>query len=149
MTSLIFRALDKQVVGGLADHPAIDDEHGAMSYAQLLHESASIAGALSQLGVVTGTEVHIDLPAGREQVVAVLACARLGAVPTDGAAFHVTPEPLVVRTPDTEVPWDVLLRAGRTDPAGAPDSDPDGYEVLMRDAFGGVFVTLESGGTLT
>lgn len=149
MTSLIFRALDDHVVRGLADHIAISDEHGSMSYAQLLHESAAVAGALANLGVQAGTHIEIDLPDGREQIIAVLACARLGAVPKGTADIRFSGTVPVLHTPDTEVPWDLLIRAGRTDPIGAPDRDPKGYEALMRDAFEDIFATLTAGGTIS
>jgi acyl-coenzyme A synthetase/AMP-(fatty) acid ligase len=146
MTSLVFRALDQHVVGGLADNPAIEDERGAMSFAQLLHESASVAGAINQLGVTTGTTIALDLPDGRERVIAVLACARLGAVP-DAAAieFRLTGEPPAFHTTDSEVSWDLLIRAGRNDPAPAPDKDPDGYEQVLLEAYGDVFGPLTAG----
>lgn len=149
MSSLIFRALDTQVISGLADDPALSDDRGPMSYAELLHESASIAGALVNLGVGTGTPVHIDLRTNRERAVAVLACARVGAVPQDLAEHRLTGDPPVLHTPDTEVPWNLLVRAGRVDPAPAPDADPEGYEQLMRQAYGDIFTALEAGGTIT
>ena len=46
---------------------------------------------------------------------------------------------------DTEVPWDLLIQAGRTDPAPAPPDDPDGYESLVREAYPDIFTALESG----
>ena len=42
--------------------------------------------------------------------------------------------PPVLHTPETEVPWDLLIKAGRIDPAPAPADDPEGYEALMREA---------------
>lgn len=149
MTSLVFRALDEHVVGGLADHPAIEDERGPMSYAQLLHESASLAGGLLHLGLTAGNPVEIKVPDGREQIIAVLACARLGAVPRGAATFRIIGVPAVIHTPDSEVPWDLLIRAGRIEPAAAPDQDPEGYEQLMRDGYEDIFATLTAGETIT
>jgi hypothetical protein len=149
MTSLVFRALDQHVVGGLADDSAIEDERGSMSFAQLLHESASVAGAINQLGVTTGTEIAIDLLAGRERVIAVLACARLGAVPAATATeFRLIGEPPVFHTPETEAAWDLLIRAGRNEPAPAPGEDPEGYEQLLLDAYEDVFAPLIAGRTI-
>jgi len=145
MTSLIFRVLDQHVVGGLADDPAIEDERGAMSYAQLLHESACLAGAMHHLGITDGSEVAIEL-SGRERVIAVLACARLGAIPNGRADFRFAAA--AFHTPETEVSWDLLIKAGRTEPAPAPDRDPDGYESLMRGAYESIFGTLAAGGTI-
>ena len=149
MTSLVFRALDQHVVGGLADHPAIEDEQGAMSFAQLLHESASVAGALSQLGVSVGTRIALDLPVGRERVIALLAVARLGAVPDSGATeFRLIGAPPTFHTAETEAAWDLLIRAGRNEPASAPHQDPDGYEQLLLADYADVFEPLTSGRTI-
>lgn len=145
MASLVFRALDQNVVGGLADDTAVEDDRGPLSYAELLHESACVAGAIHHLGVVTGTEVSIEEPRGRNLVIAVLACARLGAVPSKGAAFRFEGE--AFHTPETEVPWDLLMRAGRSEPAPAPPEDPEGYEELMTNAFPGIFTALLAGKT--
>jgi hypothetical protein len=149
MTSLIFRVLDQHVIHGLADELAIQDERGMMSYAELLHESASVAGALRNVGVAPGTGVHIDLAAGRELVVAVLACARIAAVPRTAADITLTGMPPVLHLPDTEVAWDLLIQAGRVDPAPAPPGDPEGYEALMRETYPGIFGPLEAGETVT
>jgi hypothetical protein len=149
MSSLVFRVLDQHVVRGLADEPALSDARGLMSFAELLHESASIAGALSGIGVSAGTPVHLDLPSSRERVVAALACARLGAVPQADAGYRLAGDPVVLHTPETEVPWDLLLRAGRVDPAPAPAADPEGYEQQLREDFGDVLDALAAGRTVT
>lgn len=146
MSSLVFRALDRHVVGGLADNTAVEDDRGSLSYAQLLHESACIAGALGYLGVVGSTEVSVDIPRGRNLVIAVLACARLGALPSAGGAYRFEDETFY--TPDTEVPWDLLMRAGRSEPAPAPDSDDEGYEALMRAEYDELLTTLIAGDTI-
>ena len=148
MTSLVFRALDHQVIEGLADHPAVVDARGEISYAQLLHESASVAGALANLGIAAQTPVAIDLPPTRERVITVLACARVGAVPSTASAWHIAGVPPVLTTPEVTVEWDLLVRAGRTDPAPAPDADPEGYEDLLTAAYGDVFAELVAGGTI-
>ena len=148
MTSLVFRVLDHQVIHGLADNLAIQDERGTMSYAELLHESASVAGTLTSVGIGPGTAVHIDLAPGREMVVAVLACARIAALPRESADFRLAGAPPVLHTPDTEVSWDLLIKAGRVDPAPAPSEDPEGYEALMREAYPDIFTALEAGDTI-
>ena len=149
MTSLVFRVLDAQVIGGLADHIAIEDGRGTMSYAQLLHESASVAGALIHMGVDAGARVVIDLPADRDRVISVLACARIGAVTDDAGDFRLAGTPPVLHTLTTEVTWGVLVQAGRVEPASAPETDADGYEQLMRDLHADIFDPLTAGGTIT
>ena len=149
MSSLIFRVLDHHVVHGLADELAIQDERGMMSYAELLHESASVAGALTNVGIGRGSGVQIDLEHGRELVVAVLACTRVGAVPRASAEFRLAGMPPVLHTPDTEVSWDLLIKAGRMDPAPAPSDDPEDYEALMRGSYPDIFSALEAGRTIS
>jgi propionyl-CoA synthetase len=50
------------------------------TYAQLLDETATFAGALVSLGVIKGDRVVVYMPMVPAAVVAMLACARLGAV---------------------------------------------------------------------
>jgi acyl-CoA synthetase (AMP-forming)/AMP-acid ligase II len=149
MASLIFRVLDERVIHGLADNLAIEDERGTMSYAELLHESASVAGAFTNVGIQAGTGVHIDIAHGRELVVAVLACARIGAVPEPNADFRISGVPPVLHTSETEVPWNLLIQAGRIDPAPAPPDDPEGYEARIRETYADIFAALEAGETIT
>ena len=149
MATLVFRALDRHVVGGRADHAAIEDERGSLSYAQLLHESACIAGALSHLGIGRDTGVAIDLPHGRELVIAVLACTRLGAEPSTAGLFSLAGDPPVLTTPDTEVTWELLVRTGRAEPAPAPDKDPEGYEEAVLVRYGELFEPLIAGETVS
>ncbi len=149
MASLIYRVLDAHVIHGLADNLAIEDQRGTMSYAELLHESASIAGAFTSVGIAPGTGLQIDVAHGRELVVAVLACARIGVLPSPAADIRLAGVPPVLHLPDTEVPWHLLIQAGRTDPEPAPPEDPEGYESRMREAYPDIFSALESGETIT
>lgn len=147
--SLSYRALDAQVLAGRADAPALRDREGELTYAQLLHESAAIAGALRQLGVDDGDHVTLEIPRGREQVIAVLALARLGAVPGgNGSTRLVGDPPVLFRDASEPVPWRALVQAGRLDPAPARQSDSDDYEAGLLDAYEDVFQTLLSGGTV-
>jgi hypothetical protein len=149
MTSLVFRILDRQVIAGLADDLAVTDARGSVSYAQLLHESACIAAGLHHMGVEAGTSIVLDQLHGRELVTSVLACARIGAVPAEMGSFRLVGTPPVLQAPDTEVAWDVLDKAGRTEPHTAPGHDPEGYEDRLRTAYGPIIETLEKGGTIT
>ena len=149
MTSLVFRLLDRQVVSGLADEIAVADARGTVSYAQLLHESACIAAGLRHMGVEPGTPIVLDGLQGRDLVTSVLACARIGAVPADRADFRLAGAPPVLHAPNTEVTWDTLDKAGRTDPHTAPEHDPEGYEQALRAAYPDVIDTLEQGGTIS
>ncbi|MGW2149330.1 propionyl-CoA synthetase [Nonomuraea bangladeshensis] len=79
-------ALDRHVAAGRGGQPALIYDSpvtGAvrvLSYAELLDEVARTAGMLRDLGVGAGDTVVIYMPMVPEAVVAMLACARLGAV---------------------------------------------------------------------
>jgi propionyl-CoA synthetase len=81
-----FNALDRHVEGGRADQVALlyDSPVTATkrryTYRQLRDEVARFAGVLQHLGVAQGDRVVIYLPMVPEAVVAMLACARLGAI---------------------------------------------------------------------
>ncbi len=81
-----FNAVDRHVQQGQGDRVAIFYDSamtGAkrrITYAELQHEVAVFAGALRRLGVERGDRVVIYMPMVPEAAVAMLACARLGAV---------------------------------------------------------------------
>ncbi|MHC5115180.1 MAG: AMP-binding protein, partial [Planctomycetota bacterium] len=81
-----FNALDRHVANGRADQPAliydspVTDTKRTYTYRELLDEVARCAGGLAALGVTTGDRVVIYMPMVPETVIAMLACARLGAV---------------------------------------------------------------------
>jgi len=79
-------ALDRHVDAGRADQAAlvydspVTDTQRTYTYAQLRDEVATFAGVLAGLGVGHGDRVVIYMPMVPEAVVAMLACARIGAV---------------------------------------------------------------------
>ncbi|MEO3757842.1 propionyl-CoA synthetase [Mycobacterium sp. B14F4] len=79
-------ALDRHVEGGRADQPAliydspVTGTQRTYSYRELLDATARFAGGLRALGVDKGDRVVIYMPMIPEAVIAMLACARLGAV---------------------------------------------------------------------
>jgi propionyl-CoA synthetase len=81
-----FNALDRHVAAGRGEQPAlhydspVTDTRQTITYAALLDRVATFAGALASLGVDKGDRVVIYMPMVPEAVVAMLACARLGAV---------------------------------------------------------------------
>ncbi|MDQ3628586.1 MAG: propionyl-CoA synthetase [Actinomycetota bacterium] len=81
-----YNALDRHVVAGRGEQPAViydspvTGQVHTLTYARLLEDVAAFAGALRQLGVGKGDRVVIYLPMIPQAVVAMLACARLGAV---------------------------------------------------------------------
>ena len=79
-----YNAVDRHVEAGLGDRVAIhfEGEPGdtrTVTYADLQREVSRAANALSALGVESGDRVVIYLPMLVESVVAMLACARIGA----------------------------------------------------------------------
>lgn len=80
-----YNAVDRHVEAGRGDRVALlfEGEPGdrrEVTYADLLREVSKAANALTDLGVGTGDRVAIYLPLIPEAVVAMLACARIGAV---------------------------------------------------------------------
>ena len=79
-------ALDRHVDAGRGDQAAliydspVTGTKRTYTYRALLDETARFAGALRSLGVGRGDRVVIYLPMVPEAVIAMLACARLGAV---------------------------------------------------------------------
>ena len=79
-----YNCLDRHVLAGKGDKVAIhfEGEPGdsrTVTYAQLLDEVQKFANALKSLGIGKGDRVNIYLPMIVEAVVAMLACARIGA----------------------------------------------------------------------
>ncbi|WP_146905511.1 acetate--CoA ligase [Cellulomonas aerilata] len=77
-------AVDRHVEAGRGDRVALhfEGEPGdtrAYTYAELQREVSRVANVLTDLGVRTGDRVAIYLPMIAEAVVAMLACARIGA----------------------------------------------------------------------
>ncbi len=79
-------ALDRHVESGRGDQAAliydspVTGTQRTYTYRELLDQTARFAGALRNLGVGKGDRVVIYLPMVPEAVIAMLACARLGAV---------------------------------------------------------------------
>ena len=82
--NVAYNCLDRHVEAGRGDQVAIhfEGEPGdsrAITYGQLKDEVCKAANALLELGVAKGDRVMIYLPMIPEAVVAMLACARIGA----------------------------------------------------------------------
>ncbi|MBX3433562.1 MAG: acetate--CoA ligase [Pirellulales bacterium] len=84
-TNASYNCLDKHVAEGRGDRTAIlwEGEPGdsrRLSYAELLREVCRCANMLKSLGIAQGDVVSIYMPMTPELVVAMLACARIGAI---------------------------------------------------------------------
>ncbi len=86
MLNTCFNAVDRHVAAGRGAQAAIIYDSPmtgrveTISYAQLLGRVAKLAGALAARGVTRGERVVIYMPMVPEAAIAMLACARLGAV---------------------------------------------------------------------
>jgi acetyl-CoA synthetase len=79
-----YNCLDRHVLAGRGDRVAVhwrgeEGEERAITYAELLADVERFANALTGLGVRSGDVVGIYLPMIPEVIVAMLACARIGA----------------------------------------------------------------------
>ncbi len=108
-----YNALDRHVIKGRGDQPAlvydspVTGTQKTYTYAQLLDEVARFAGVLRALGVDQGDRVVVYMPMVPQAAIAMLACARIGAVhsvvfggfaPTELAARIDDARPVVVVT---------------------------------------------------
>ncbi|MCP4283221.1 MAG: propionyl-CoA synthetase [Gammaproteobacteria bacterium] len=81
-----YNALDRHVENGRGDQPAliydspVTNSKKTFTYSELTETVASFAGALTKLGVVKGDRVIVYMPMIPEAAVAMLACARIGAI---------------------------------------------------------------------
>jgi len=81
-----FNAVDRHVLAGDGDRLAlvydspVTGTASSLTYAELLDAVSRFAGGLASLGVAKGDRVLVYMPMVPEAVVAMLACARLGAV---------------------------------------------------------------------
>src|SRR6201985_1374889 len=81
-----YNALDRHVADGRADQVALIHDSPLtnritkFTYAELLKEVQTLAAVMQDFGVVKGDRVILYMPMVSESVVAMLACARIGAV---------------------------------------------------------------------
>ncbi len=81
-----YNAVDRHVAAGRGDQPAIIHDspvtgtQTVINYAELQDRVAGFAGALRDQGVTRGDRVIIYMPMVPEAAIAMLACARIGAV---------------------------------------------------------------------
>jgi acetyl-CoA synthetase len=84
--NVAYNCVDRHVEAGNGDRVAIHwvgepvDDERTLTYAELLAEVSKAANALTELGLVAGDRVAIYMPMVPEAIVAMLACARLGAM---------------------------------------------------------------------
>jgi acetyl-CoA synthetase len=84
-TNITYNCLDRHVAGSRRNKVALiwkgeDDTERIYTYRQLLSDVARFANGLKKLGVKKGDRVCIYMPMVPEQIISMLACARIGAV---------------------------------------------------------------------
>ncbi|ASJ75081.1 propionyl-CoA synthetase [Granulosicoccus antarcticus] len=83
-----YNALDVHVENGRGDQPAlihdspVSSSQSTLSYRELLDQVALFAGVLKASGIDRGDRVMVYMPMIPQAVIAILACARIGAVHT-------------------------------------------------------------------
>ena len=82
--NVAYNCVDRHVEAGNGDRVAIHFEgepgdNRSLTYAELQREVSKAANALTELGVQTGDRVAVYMPMIPETVIAMLACARIGA----------------------------------------------------------------------
>jgi acetyl-CoA synthetase len=80
-----YNAVDRNVIEGRGDRVAFyfEGEPGdtrTITYSDLLREVSKLANALTEMGITSGDRVAIYLPMIPEAAIAMLACARIGAM---------------------------------------------------------------------
>jgi propionyl-CoA synthetase len=86
ITNACYNALDLQVENGRADQLAViydspvTGTKSTLTYAELLVQVAHFAGVLAGQGVAKGDRVIVYMPMVPEALIAMLACARIGAI---------------------------------------------------------------------
>jgi len=86
MLNTSFNCLDRHVAAGRGAEPALiwdsamEGRVETYSFAELLERVSKVAGALASLGITRGDRVVIYMPMVPEAAIAMLACARLGAI---------------------------------------------------------------------
>jgi acetyl-CoA synthetase len=84
-TNASYNCLDRNLASGLGDRTALiwEGEPGdsrKLTYAELHREVCKFANVLKQLGIRSGDRVSIYMPMVPELAIAMLACARIGAI---------------------------------------------------------------------
>ncbi|MDH6169141.1 acetyl-CoA synthetase [Variovorax boronicumulans] len=122
-----WNCLDRQVAAGKGDKVAIvfesdDGKVTRTTYAQLLAQTCRMANALKARGVKKGDRVVIYMPMSVEGVVAMQACARLGAIHSvvfGGFSAHALRDRIADTGAQVVITADQQVRAGKQLPLKA------------------------------
>ena len=123
-----FNALDRHVAAGNGERTALIWDSAMVgtvrryTYAELLDEVSRFAGVLAAQGVSAGDRVVVYMPMIPEAAIAMLACARIGAVHSVVFGGFAAPE-LATRIDDAE-PVAVITASGGLEPGRAVEYLP-------------------------
>ncbi|MEM6586111.1 MAG: AMP-binding protein, partial [Pseudomonadota bacterium] len=130
-----YNCVDRHVEAGHGEDTAlilespVTDTSATMTYAQLQEATAKLGGALKSLGVTKGERVLIYLPNSLQAVIAMLACARIGAVHSVVFGGFAAPE-LATRIDDARPQVVIAASCGIEGIKVLP------YQPILRDAYG-------------
>ena len=118
MLNLCHNAVDRHVAAGQGEKPALifeaddpDAEGRTISYEQLLAAVGTMGNTLKAMGVAKGDRVTLYMPMVPEGVIAMLACARIGAV--HSVVFGgFSPDALAGRIADCGSDWVITADEG-------------------------------------
>ncbi|OCC22453.1 acetate--CoA ligase [Croceicoccus estronivorus] len=116
--NICHNALDRHVAAGKGDVTALifepDDPNGTvrkLTYSELLAETIRMANTLKKMGVQKGDRVTIYMPMIPEGAVAMLACARIGAI--HSVVFGgFSPDAIAGRIEDCQSDWVICADEG-------------------------------------
>ncbi|MDH3009296.1 propionyl-CoA synthetase [Gordonia alkanivorans] len=123
-----YNALDRHVAAGQGDRTALIWDSAMVgevrryTYAELLDEVSRFAGVLVARGITSGDRVVIYMPMIPEAAIAMLACARIGAVHSVVFGGFAAPE-LATRIDDAE-PVAIVTASGGLEPGRAVEYLP-------------------------
>ena len=123
-----YNALDRHVAAGQGDRTALIWDSAMVgevrryTYAELLDEVSRFAGVLAARGITSGDRVVIYMPMIPEAAIAMLACARIGAVHSVVFGGFAAPE-LATRIDDAE-PVAIVTASGGLEPGRAVEYLP-------------------------
>ena len=129
-----YNCVDRHVEAGHGEDTAliyespVTDTSATMTYAQLQGATAKLGGALQSLGVTKGERVLIYMPNSLQAVIAMLACARIGAVHSVVFGGFAAPE-LATRIDDARPQVVVAVSCGIEGSKVLP------YQPILRDAY--------------